>query len=207
MVQLNPAALLNTWRWGSDRLRAGMPGAPRDMNSAGGWVSLLIRILKWGGDAPGYRDGDAGVTVWVPASCPLPAIPPPLPPPRSTAGAGAMLHVIRGDAGPLYSSFLPFLEISWKQQLLDSLETFRLLIPSGSPLRVHQVNPKTTPPETLALGGSPGGSKISRKRFANKRFIGGASETKAILFQLFYQESLSPQDRLNETQSLHSNLT
>lgn len=78
-MQLNPAALLNTWRWGSGRLQAGMPGAPRDVNSAGGRVSLLIHILKWDGDAPGYRDGDAGVTVWVPASCPLPAIPPTAP--------------------------------------------------------------------------------------------------------------------------------
>lgn len=42
---------------------------------------------------------------------------PPLPPPRSTAGVGAMLHVIREDAG----SFLLFIEISRKQQLLDSL--------------------------------------------------------------------------------------
>lgn len=30
-----------------------MPGAPRDVNSAGGRVSLLIHILKWDGDAPG----------------------------------------------------------------------------------------------------------------------------------------------------------
>lgn len=57
---------------------------------------------------------------------------PPPPPPRSTAGVGAMLHVIRGDAGPLYSSFLLFIEISQKQQLLDSLETFCLLIPQGA---------------------------------------------------------------------------
>lgn len=183
-----------------------MPGAPRDVNSAGGWVSLLIHILQWGGDAPGYTDGDAGLTIWVPASCPLPKIPAP-PGPGSTAGVGAMLHIVRGDPGPSHSSFLPFLEISWKQQLLDSLEMFHPLIPSGSPLRVPRVNPKITSLETLALGGSPGGSKISRKRFANKRFIGGASETKPILFQLFYQESLSPRDQLDETQSLHSNFS
>lgn len=120
---------------------------------------------------------------------------------------GAMLHVVRGDAGPLDSSFLPFLEISRKQQLLNSLETFHPLIPSGSPLRVPRVNPKMTSLETLALGGSPGGSKISRKRFANKRFIAGASETNPILFQLFYQESLSSRDQLDETQSFHSNFS
>ena len=129
------------------------------------------------------------------------------PGPGSTAGVGAMLHVVRGDAGPLDSSFLPFLEISRKQQLLDSLETFHPLIPSGSPLRVPRVNPKITSLETLALGGSPGGSKISRKRFANKRFIAGAPETNPILFQLFYQESLSSRDQLDETQSLHSNFS
>lgn len=69
-----------------------------------------------------------------------------------------------------------------------------------------EVNPKTTSLETLALGGSPGRSKISRKRFASKRFIGGASETKRILFQPFYQGSLSPRDRRDKAQSLHSDL-